>query len=1036
MPDARGGPERYLTTVLMTDIVGSTEHAAELGDSDWRDIVGQHHRIVRAALQRHRGREIDTAGDGFFAIFDAPAAAVASALEIADGVAALGIEIRAGIHTGEVEQSGKKVAGITVPIAARIMSLAQPSQVLVSATVRDLAAGASLSFADAGRHQLKGVPGEWQVYAVEPTSPIPLEAGLPEDPGVRRAAAVRRARSRPIWQRRSRLIALVAVALVAVIVVGALLVWQPWLPPALAEVGSDSVGVIDSGRSVIVESIKVDSRPSGIAIDGTSSWVANTGSDTVSQIDLASHIQTRVIDVGRSPVGIAAAGGSIWVGNSGDRTVSRINGASGRVVDTIQVGNGPLALAAAGGSVWVANATDSTLSRIDATSGAVTPAIAVAAGPIGLAADGTGLWVVSADAASVTHLDAATGVTLASPIALSSRPTSIAAGAGSVWVANADGTVTRIDPRANRVVATVDVGGALSAIAASASGVWVADRDGRVLRLDSTDPAAPAESVATANAPAALAVQAGNVWVAAGSAPTAHRGGTLRIVDIGPPGMDIDNTVGPVQLEADGLVAYRRVGGSAGGTLVADLATSLPRPTDGGLKYTFQLRQGLRYSTGEPVLASDFRRALERSFLIADAVGNVFFMAVTGADACVTDDGTLVTQCDLSAGVLADDAAGVVTFVLTRADPDFLYALATAPAYPVPPSVPKDATVQGAFPGTGPYTVTGPADGPVTLTRNPGFTPWDTDARPDGFPDEIQWLVAASADEAAAMVQRGEADYMRLSLDNRPSPDVLATIRSQFTGQLHYASNSVTSVNMNTSVAPFDSLEARRAVNFALDRAHLVELRGGPSAAAITCQTLPPGWPAYQPYCPYTTHPDPGGRWQAPDLDAARQLVAQSGTTGAKVVVGPALPIFNDIRDYLVDVLDELGYDASADTNTDGDYVFSQADAGSFQISVWEWFQAKLTPGDPLVGFECDVNGTFTNYCDPEFDALAAEAKSLQTTDPAAANEKWAQADRMIVDAAPWAPLFNEGSDFVSERLGNYQFHLYYGALLDQMWVQ
>ena len=115
--------------------------------------------------------------------------------------------------------------------------------------------------------------------------------------------------------------------------------------------------------------------------------------------------------------------------------------------------------------------------------------------------------------------------------------------------------------------------------------------------------------------------------------------------------------------------------------------------------------------------------------------------------------------------------------MLLRADPDFLYSLATAPAYPVPPSVPMSSAIQGAFPGTGPYTVTSSADTAVTLTRNPNFTPWDTEARPDGFPDRIEWLVAASADEAAAMVQRGEADYMRLSLDNRPSPEVLATIR-------------------------------------------------------------------------------------------------------------------------------------------------------------------------------------------------------------------------------------------------------------------
>src|SRR6187200_2499657 len=146
MPTGRGAVDRYLTTVLMTDIVGSTEHAAEMGDSDWRELIVQHHTIVRASLKRHGGREIDTAGDGFFATFDAPAAAVRCALEIARDVRALGIEVRAGLHTGEVEQAGPKVAGITVPIAARIMAAGAAGEVLVSATVRDLSAGSGVEF--------------------------------------------------------------------------------------------------------------------------------------------------------------------------------------------------------------------------------------------------------------------------------------------------------------------------------------------------------------------------------------------------------------------------------------------------------------------------------------------------------------------------------------------------------------------------------------------------------------------------------------------------------------------------------------------------------------------------------------------------------------------------------------------------------------------------------------------------------------------------------------------------------------------------
>ena len=168
MPDGPVARKRFLSTVLMTDIVSSTEHAAELGDSGWRDLVQMHHALVRAALKRHGGREMDTAGDGFFAVFDAPAAAVDCALEVANGVRKLGIEIRAGVHVGEVEQIAGKVGGISVPIAARIMSAAGAGEVLVSATVRELAAGAGLIFHDRGVRELKGVPGKWRLFAAAP----------------------------------------------------------------------------------------------------------------------------------------------------------------------------------------------------------------------------------------------------------------------------------------------------------------------------------------------------------------------------------------------------------------------------------------------------------------------------------------------------------------------------------------------------------------------------------------------------------------------------------------------------------------------------------------------------------------------------------------------------------------------------------------------------------------------------------------------------------------------------------------------------
>jgi class 3 adenylate cyclase len=158
------GIERSLTTVMFTDIVGSTKRAAALGDRAWRDLIERHHRIVRDLLARSRGTEMDTAGDGFFATFDGPARAVQCALAAVDAVRPLGIQIRAGVHTGEVETIDGKAGGMAVVIGARIAASAEASEVLVSSTVKDLTAGSGLVFAGAGEHDLKGVPDRWRVY--------------------------------------------------------------------------------------------------------------------------------------------------------------------------------------------------------------------------------------------------------------------------------------------------------------------------------------------------------------------------------------------------------------------------------------------------------------------------------------------------------------------------------------------------------------------------------------------------------------------------------------------------------------------------------------------------------------------------------------------------------------------------------------------------------------------------------------------------------------------------------------------------------
>ncbi|MGZ4316715.1 MAG: adenylate/guanylate cyclase domain-containing protein [Gaiellaceae bacterium] len=158
-------PDRMLATVLFTDVVGSTERARELGDRRWRDLLERHNEVIRRDLERFRGLEIDTAGDGFFATFDGPARAIRCARSIVENVRGIGLDVRSGLHTGECELSAGSVRGIAVHTGARVASVASPGEVLVSSTVKDLVAGSGIEFTDRGVHELKGIPGEWRLYA-------------------------------------------------------------------------------------------------------------------------------------------------------------------------------------------------------------------------------------------------------------------------------------------------------------------------------------------------------------------------------------------------------------------------------------------------------------------------------------------------------------------------------------------------------------------------------------------------------------------------------------------------------------------------------------------------------------------------------------------------------------------------------------------------------------------------------------------------------------------------------------------------------
>lgn len=267
----RPGGRRILATVLFTDIVGSTELAARLEDRRWRRLLAQHHSLVRRELKRFGGREVDTAGDGFFAVFDQPAQAVRCAAAISNAVRSLGIDVRAGLHMGECELMGRKVGGIAVHIGARILGQAGPGEVLVSSTVKDLIAGSGLSFQDRGTHDLKGVPGEWRLFALEQEAlPPPMEAIVEEAPSEEEA--------RP---RRRRIVAAVGASILMAAAVATFLLSRGEAFPT----GPDTVARIDPDTNQIVGGVRVGAGPAAITVGRGAIWVANFDDKTLSRID-------------------------------------------------------------------------------------------------------------------------------------------------------------------------------------------------------------------------------------------------------------------------------------------------------------------------------------------------------------------------------------------------------------------------------------------------------------------------------------------------------------------------------------------------------------------------------------------------------------------------------------------------------------------------------------------------------------------------------------------------------------------------------
>ena len=609
-----------------------------------------------------------------------------------------------------------------------------------------------------------------------------------------------------------------------------------------------------------------------------------------------------------------------------------------------------------GGAVWLTSAVDGQVERLDLAHGGRSRRIDVPGGPAAIASGRGAVWVAGEQDGVVTKLDPRSGTALRA-IGVGNGPSAIAVGDGGIWVANRDdGTVTQIDAATEAVGDTIHVGGRPVAVTAGLGGDL--DRGRRHRRGAPHRPAdAPGDP---ARRHRERAGRAGDLrWIAVdgGAASRAsHRGGTLRFesepFDCGcfdPAGYG-GNDWPVLSLTYDGLVAYRRIAGAGGSTLVADLAASLPQPADGGRTYTFQLRSGLRYSDGAPVRPVDFRASIER---VVRRRETPLYDGIIGVRACT------LRRCDLSRGIETDAAARTITIHLRRPDGELLHKLAIPLAYVLPARTPA-ALVRGRpAPGTGPYrAVAFSARRGVRLVRT-------TRAFAHGRPRRVPTASPTpSTSRSRATPPARSAPSSRAAPTPSSSPgrgtsiaplDLAHRLELTDASRVHAAPLASTNwLFLDVRARPFDDPRVRRALDYALDRRRVIALAGGAGLASLTCQLTPPGLPGYVPTCPYTRDATQAGAWSAPDLARARRLIAASGTRGERVRLwGP--PKYAGVSATWGRVLGRLGYRVHVRIPPDPNAYFAYVNDPRHhaQAGMYPWISDFLTPSSFFETFTC-----------------------------------------------------------------------------------
>jgi len=335
----------------------------------------------------------------------------------------------------------------------------------------------------------------------------------------------------------------------------------------------------------------------------------------------------------------------------------------------------------------------------------------------------------------------------------------------------------------------------------------------------------------------------------------------------------------------------------------------------------------------------------------------------------------------------------------------------------------------------------------AVLVRNPYFHVWNAEAQPEGYPNEIIEKYGLQVSDEVRAVQNGQADAV-YDGDQIPSDQLSQLNSPKYASQVHV--NTLTATwyfALNTRRPPFNNLQARQAINYAANRAAYVKIAGGSSLAVPTCQVLPPDFPSYTPYCPYTAGSS-HTTWTAPDLAKAKQLVQQSGTAGMKVVVnGTNDQVGKALVEQMISDLDAIGYKASPQLlTTSVQYTFVQNSANSAKWNVgWsDWYQDYPAASDFLnVLLGCgtirpnsDASPNIAAFCDQSIQSKVNQAESMQATDPSGAATLWTQVDQADTNAAPWVALYNPKLiDFLASNVHGYVFNPQWYILLDRLWL-